>query len=107
MAKLTKGNFVIENGTLYHRDQVEGQRVCQLCVPICWRNSVMQLAHDSVFGGHLGERKTRERMRLSFYWPNLRQDVQQYIRTCTECQLRSRPTCLSHQLHELTSHSKY
>ena len=94
MAKLNKGNFVIENGTLYHRDQVEGQRVCQLCVPICRRNSVMQLAHDSVFGGHLGERKTRERIRLSFYWPNLRQDVQQYIRTCTECQLRSRPTTL-------------
>jgi len=55
---------------------------------------MMQLAHDSVFGGHLGERKTRERMRLSFYWPNLRQDVQQYIRTCTESQLRFRPTTL-------------
>jgi len=55
---------------------------------------VMQLAHNSVFGGHLVERKTRERIRLSFYWPNLRQDVQQYVRTCTECQLRFRPTRL-------------
>ena len=41
-----------------------------------------------------GRKKTRERIRLSFYWPNLRQDVQQYIQTCTECQLRSRPTTL-------------
>jgi len=68
MAKVNKGNFVIENGTLYHRDQVEGQRVCQLWVPSSRRNSVMQLAHYSVFGGHLGERKTRERIRV---WPTV------------------------------------
>jgi len=51
---------------------------------------VLQLSHDSVYGGHLAEKKTRERIRLSFYWPNLRQSVKQYVATCHECQLRSR-----------------
>ena len=91
MAKINKGNFVIDQGLLYHLDQVESQKVCQLCVPFCKRNVVMQMAHDSVFSGHLAERKTRERIRLSFYWPKMRQDIKQYVATCQDCQLRSRP----------------
>ena len=94
MAQLNKGNFIVDRGILFHVDHVEGERVCQLCVPECKRNSVMQLAHDSVFSGHLAERKTRERIRLSFYWPKLRQYVKQYVATCHDCQLRSRPKTL-------------
>ena len=75
MAKINKGGFVVDQGVLYHYDKVEGQQVCQLCVPTSRRDSVMKLAHDSVFSGHLGERKTRERIRLSFFWPQLRLSV--------------------------------
>ena len=63
MAKVNKGGFVVDQGVLYHFDKVEGQQVCQLSR----RDSVMKLANDSVFSGHLGERKTRERIRLSFF----------------------------------------
>ena len=38
----------------------------------------------------MGERKTGERIRLSFYWPRLRQDVRDYAASCSDCQLRSR-----------------
>jgi len=68
-----KGGFTIHRGLLYHKDQVEGQPVSQLCVPQA------RLAHESVFGGHLGERKTRERIRLSFYWPELRKSVLYHV----------------------------
>jgi len=57
---------------LYHEDQVDGQSVCHLCVPQGRISQILRLAHESVFGGHLGERKTRERIRMSFYWPVLR-----------------------------------
>ena len=33
MAKANKGNYVVDHGLLFHYDQVEGQKVCQLCVP--------------------------------------------------------------------------
>jgi len=68
MAKVDKDNFVTDCGLLYHRDQVEDQKVCQLCPPKCNRVTVMQVAHESVFSGHLAEEKTRERIRLSFFW---------------------------------------
>jgi len=90
MARDNKGGFIISRGLLYHNDKVEGQSICQLCVPECRRDRVLKLAHNSVFGGHLGERKTRERIRLSFYWPKLRYSVRQYVMSCTNCQLRSR-----------------
>ena len=72
MARQGKGNFVISRGLLYRNDKVEGQPVCQLCVPTARRDAILKLAHDSVYGGHLGERKTRERIKLSFYSPALK-----------------------------------
>ena len=38
----------------------------------------------------MGERKTRERIKLSFYWPRLKQNVRDYTMSCQACQLRSR-----------------
>jgi len=90
-AQAGKGGFVVHKDLLYHKDQVDGQFVCQLCVPQGRRAQVLRLAHESVFGGHLGERKTRERIRLSLRWPGLRKSVLTHVRSCCECQLRSRP----------------
>jgi len=92
--KVNNGNYVVDRGILFHYDHVKGQKVCQLCVPECKRNAVLQLSHDSVFGGHHAERKTRERVRLSLHWPKLRQSVKQYLTTYHDCQLRSRPKML-------------
>jgi len=90
MARQGKGNFVISRGILYRKDKVEGQPVCQLCVPVGRRENVLKLAHDSVYGGHMGERKTCQRIKLSFYWPGLKRSVRQYTSSCKDCQLRSR-----------------
>jgi len=46
MAKVNKGNYVVDHSILFHFDQVEGQKVCQLCVPEYKRNTALQLAHD-------------------------------------------------------------
>jgi len=90
-AKVNKGDFVVSEGVLYHKDKVKGQPIWQLCVPESRRTQVLKLAHDSVFGCNLGERKTQERVRLSFYWPRMPQSIREYIQSCAECQLRSRP----------------
>jgi len=59
MAKEGKSGFVILNDVLYHKDKVEGQLVSQLCLPQSRRVKVLKLTHDFVFGGHMGEKKTR------------------------------------------------
>jgi len=42
---------------MYHHDNVEGLPVSQLCVPKGRRPQILSLAHDSIFGGRLCERK--------------------------------------------------
>ena len=51
----------------------------------------MKLAH-AVFGGHLGAKKTKARLKLSFTWPTIAADVQNFCETCHECQKRRRVT---------------
>jgi len=90
-AQAGEGGFVIHKDFLYYKDHVDGQSVCQLCVPQGRRAQILRLGHESVFGGHLGERKTRERIRLSFYWPGLRKSVLTHVQSCGDCQLGFRP----------------
>ena len=52
-AQAGKGGFVIHKDLLYHKDQVDGQSVCQLCVAQGRKAQILRLAHESVFGGHL------------------------------------------------------
>ena len=90
LAARGKGGMFVEDDVLYHQDEVGGHKVKQLCVPHGRRLEVMRVAHDAVTAAHLGGHKTRERIRLNFFWPNLKQDVTSYINSCRPCQLRPR-----------------
>ena len=88
LAAAGKGNFVYRNGVLYRSDRIFGHRIWQLVVPQGRREHVLKLGHET--GAHLGIRKTSERIRLSFWWRGLKEDVQKYVSSCHSCQLRRR-----------------
>ena len=87
LARLDKGNFFERNGLLYHRDNVLGQPVEQLCLPLNRREQVCKLAHDLC---HQGYKRTKEKVRMSFYWDDLSKTVKHYVDTCPDCQLKAR-----------------
>ncbi|KAK7480042.1 hypothetical protein BaRGS_00028679 [Batillaria attramentaria] len=58
----------------------------QVCVPAALRKEVMRLAHDTPMGGHLGGKKTRERIWSEFYWPGMCADIRRYCQSCDRCQ---------------------
>jgi len=91
LAKRDKGGCFIKDGILYHAEKILGQSFSQLCIPKSRRTQVLGLAHDT-FGEHLGEERTRERIRLSFTWPTLTSDCKKYCQTCSSCQKRARKT---------------
>ena len=86
----------LKDGLLYHRDEICGQEVEQLCVPHGRRLQVMRLAHDAAMSGHLGGQKTRERIRLNFFWPNTKREISAYTASCQPCQLRARARRTDH-----------
>lgn len=42
--------------------------------------------HDSVLSGHFGFEKTLDLIQRSFFWPKMRQEVQEYTQSCLLCQ---------------------
>ena len=46
----------------------------------------MEVAHDSILGGHLGGKKTLDRITSNFHWPGVAGDVQRYVQSCDICQ---------------------
>lgn len=42
--------------------------------------------HESLVGGHAGVAKTLKRLSENFFWDNMRQEVQAFIRQCNICQ---------------------
>jgi RNase H-like domain found in reverse transcriptase/Integrase zinc binding domain len=59
----------------------------QLMIPqdLTVRELLYNLAHDTL--GHFGFDKSYEALRGSYYWPNMRQDLEKaYIPSCSECQ---------------------
>ena len=58
----------------------------QLVLPKNLREGVMEVAHDSILGGHLGGKKTLDRVTSDFHWPGVAGDVQRYVESCDVCQ---------------------
>ena len=52
-----------------------GETWKQIMVPESLRIRVMKVAHDSIFGEHLGVKKTKDRIQTNFYWPRMHNDV--------------------------------
>ncbi|PIK33572.1 hypothetical protein BSL78_29612 [Apostichopus japonicus] len=47
----------------------------QIVVPSEYRAQIIQVAHDHAMSGHLGVRKTRDRILRHFFWPKLYKDM--------------------------------
>ena len=41
--------------------------------------------HDTSYAGHLGRDRTAEFLSRGFYWPSMKQDVEDYVKTCDVC----------------------
>ncbi|RVX00707.1 Transposon Tf2-12 polyprotein [Vitis vinifera] len=73
--------FWVEDGLLY----TKGRR---LYVPK-WgniRRNLIKECHDTKWAGHPGQRRTRALLESAYYWPQIRDEVEAYVRTCLVCQ---------------------
>lgn len=69
----------------------EDDWVYQIVVPSKFRQSVLSLAHDHLWSGHLGINKTYHRVLRHFFWPGLKSDVANYCKSCHVCQVSGKP----------------
>ncbi|XP_027128228.1 uncharacterized protein LOC109142602 [Larimichthys crocea] len=71
--------------------QDDWSSVFQIVVPSAYRPDILHLAHDHCLAGHMGVRKTLDRVMRHFFWPGVKNDVAQHCKTCHVCQIVGKP----------------
>ena len=64
--------------------------VFQVVIPTKFRDVVLETAHGDV-AGHMGVKKTCDRLLHYFFWPGLMKEVTRFIKTCHTCQITGKP----------------
>lgn len=81
------------DGVLYRFSPDEDSENGQLVVPKSKINIILYNHHDEPTAGHYGIERTTNRITPHYYWPKMRADIAQYVKTCIECK-RYKPTNL-------------
>merc|ERR1712121_340650 len=84
--KITSISFELRNCVLVRIFSSAEQEQVQIMVPSLLRPRILSLAHDKPFGAHMGNRRTRFRLLLAFYWPGVAKDVRNFCKSCSVCQ---------------------
>ena len=83
-------SFQVKSGILYciykHPFVNIGKPVKQLMVPVQLRPRIMEVAYGSIMGGHLGIKKTTDKIESACYWPGIQSDLTRFCKSCDVCQ---------------------
>ncbi|XP_069109726.1 uncharacterized protein [Argopecten irradians] len=83
-------SYYERHGVVYRKfksDKVSGgKEFRQVVVPEKLRTKVISMAHESILSGHLGIRRTIQRVMTEFFWPGVQADVTRFCRSCDICQ---------------------
>jgi len=75
-----KPHFHLRNGLLWYKQN-------WLYVPKGrMRDMLLKKCHDGSLANHGGVKRTTTFFKKSYYWPNLKDDVEEYVKTCLTCQ---------------------
>ena len=90
LASRSEQGYRWERGLLYQAVTDHTGEVLHLMVlPKEFRGKVLQMAHER--SGHLGARKVKALLKQRFTWPGMGVDVIAHTRSCSVCQLCSKP----------------
>jgi hypothetical protein len=75
-----KSHFHLKNGLLWYKQN-------RLYVPEGKiRDTLLKECHDGPLAGHGGAKRTTTFLKKSYYWPNLKLDAKEYVKTYLICQ---------------------
>ena len=78
-----------------------GKESWLLVLPTQLRKAAWEAAHTSPVSGHLGSKKTYQRLSAKFHWPGMGKDVKEWCKTCEPCQKGNPCHGLKAPLHPL------
>ncbi|XP_068246727.1 uncharacterized protein [Palaemon carinicauda] len=95
---LSETSYILRNDVLYRlirpvtaSTDEEWKVREQILVPSKFRHFILQEAHESEWGGHLGIRKTLYKVKDNFWGPFIKKDVVRHCKSCHKCQMVGKP----------------
>ena len=90
--------YVLDQEHLYHifyprckKAPKADQMIKQIAVPTSRRAMVLAQYHDGLMsGGHQGQDRTYDAIKLKYFWPGMYRDISNYVRGCESCQRAKR-----------------
>lgn len=86
-------DLLVNNGLIYKfRDDNllsplgDEEEKWKLLIPEELKERVLKEAHNTSSSGHLGVKKTYDRVARQYYWKGIYYDVESYVRRCEKCQ---------------------
>ncbi len=76
--------FCVRDDILYRKGK-EVNDEWRLVIPRDKRSEILSLLHDSKFTGHPGMSQMKLTIGSRFYWPSMRQDIENLIKCCRSC----------------------
>jgi hypothetical protein len=52
------------------------------------KKQILYEFHDSPVGGHRGMNETYRAIKSQYSWPNMRREVEEYVKQCRSCQVK-------------------
>jgi hypothetical protein len=92
LIKYAQESFIQDDILWIRINKEEGTPRTVLFVPEILRKKIVQEAHGQLLTGHDGIAKTRERIKESYYWPNIDADVAKHISACQQTTARNSGT---------------
>ena len=86
MIKKISNHFEVQRTILYRIDR----DIKRIVATPQERSKILKLTHDDPLGGHQGQQNTFEQISRTHYWPEMRKDVRNYVRTCDLRQKRNK-----------------
>ncbi|OWZ10050.1 LOW QUALITY PROTEIN: reverse transcriptase [Phytophthora megakarya] len=92
--KITKGSdrYILDSRDVLYRlaaptpERPRDKRSeLRLIVPEAIRSDILHHAHEDFQSGHQGITRTYERLRSEFFWIGMFQDVEMFVKECTDC----------------------
>ena len=80
--------FALQDDTLFrfYRRPEDDVILRQAIVPTAYRAEVLRIGHEGILAGHLGIKKTTDRIVTHFFWPGIFGDIRRFCQSCDICQ---------------------
>ena len=83
-AAVRQSKFAIDDLGVLNRVNENGES--ELVVPFGLRTFIMHEYHDGLLGGHINGESVLAKMKGSWWWPNMHEEVIEWCRVCEKCQ---------------------